>query len=179
MAASIAPVGVRPTFPQAFAQDFPQGASAPESAADGPESKPDASRGPAYIVGSAAELNAKLRAQALDLIGAPGNPGGAVTIGADGVEKRRVRDAGGRVFEERRMRDPKTGRTLFLELSPTDGMGGKVSILAGNKAATVSFSERDIGKVPFDLVGRALGEIMKEQGLQAGDSFNVSMRVLP
>lgn len=171
MTGSIAAVGLRPPVPQIL----PLGAAANAE----PETKPDTSRGPAYIVGSAAELNAKLRAQALDLIGAPGNSGDAVTIGADGVEKRRVRDAGGRVFEERRMRDPKTGRTLFLELSPTDGMGGKVSILAGNKAATVSFSERDMGKVPWDLVGKALGEIMKEQGLQAGDSFNVSMRVLP
>lgn len=137
------------------------------------------SRGPAFILGSAAELNAKLRAQALEFINAPGRSDEAVTVGPDGVEKRRVRDAAGRIFEERRMRDPKTGRTLFLEFSPTDGMGGKVSIMVGNKAAMVSFSERDMGKVPWDLVGKALGEVMKEQGLKAGDNFTVSMRVLP
>jgi hypothetical protein len=51
--------------------------------------------------------------------------------------------------------------------------------LVGNKAATVSFREGEIGKVPWDLVGKALGEIMEEQGLRAGDNFTVSMRVLP
>lgn len=169
MTSSIAPIGGTAPVPQ----NFPLGATP-----SAPETKPDTSRGPAYIVGSAAELNAKLRAQALDLINAPAKTEGEVTVGPDGVEKRRVRDETGRIFEERRMRDPKTGRTLFLELAPTDGMGGKVSILVGNKAATVSFSERDMGRVPWDLVGKALGGIMKEQGLKAGDSFNVSMQVL-
>ncbi|MFM7344010.1 MAG: hypothetical protein ACKO1J_01400 [Tagaea sp.] len=124
-----------------------------------------------------AELNAKLRAQALDGIGGAAKADGEVTVGADGVERSRVRDETGRVFEQRRMRDPKTGRTMFLEFAPTDGIGGKVSILVGNKAATVSFSEKDMGKVPWDLVGKALGEIMKEQQLKAGDNFQVSMRV--
>lgn len=164
--------GVRPKVQQNFPPNAVAGA--PPAV---PESKPDTSRGPAYIVGSAAELNAKLRAQALEQIGKAATLDDAVTIGPDGVEKRRVRDETGRVFEERRVRDPKTGKTLMLELAPTDGMGGKVSILVGNKAATVSFSERDMGKVPWDLVGKALGEIMKEQGLKAGDSFNVSMQV--
>jgi hypothetical protein len=172
MVASIGAPSARPQVPQNFPTNAV--ADAPSAA---PESKPDTSRGPAFVVGSAAELNAKLRAQALEFIDKSAKLDDAVTVGPDGVEKRRVRDETGRIFEERRMRDPKTGRTLFLELSPTDGMGGKVSILVGNKAATVSFSERDMGKVPWDLVGKALGEIMKEQGLQAGDSFNVSMRV--
>lgn len=171
IAPTVAPVA-RPPVPQNFLQGGPAPAAAPEA-------RPDTSRGPAFIVGSVAELNAKLRAQALELIDQTGKPDDAVTVGPDGVEKRRVRDETGRIFEERRMRDPKTGRTMFLELAPTDGMGGKVSILVGNKAATVSFSERDMGKVPWDLVGKALGDIMKEQGLKAGDSFTVSMRVLP
>lgn len=170
MTSSIAAIGAPIPVPQSLRTPAPTG-PAPEI--------PASSRGPAVVLGGLADLNAKLRAQALEGLNAAAKAEGEVTVGPDGVEKRKVRDETGRLFEERRMRDPKTGRTLFLELSPTDGMGGKVSILVGNKAATVSFREGDMGKVPWDLVGKALGELMKEQELKAGDSFNVSMRVLP
>lgn len=158
-------------------QILPPGLGANAAPAPVAPAKPDSGRGPAVVLGGMAELNAKLRAQALDGLNAAAKTEGEVTVGVDGMERRKVRDETGRVFEERRMRDPKTGRTMFLELAPTDGMGGKVSILVGNKSAMVSFSERDIGKVPWDLVGKALGEIVKEQELKAGDSFQVSMRV--
>lgn len=171
MTSSIGAVGASSPVPQ-----FLPPGSTPAVSTSAPL---DTSRGPAFILGSAAELNAKLRAQALDQIGAAGKSDETVILGPDGVERRKVRDAAGRSYEERRMRDPKTGRTMFLELAPSDGMGGKVSILVGNKAATVSFREGEIGKVPWDLVGKALGEIMEEQGLKAGDNFTVSMRVLP
>ncbi len=138
---------------------------------------------PAVILQGMAGLNAALKARLGDLITssnsqAPAN--GETVRTADGMDTRRLRDRHGREFEEKRLRDPKTGLTLFLTLTPTDGGEGAVTIMAGemgNPNFTIAMRKKDAKRVPSDLVAAALIDLARERGLDDTTKLKLTIRM--
>lgn len=136
----------------------------------------------AVILDGLAGLNAALKGQLGELM-KPFNSSvptdGASVRTADGMETRRLRDRFGREFEEKRLRDPKTGLTLFLTLTPTDGGDGAVTIMAGEKGNpnfTITMRKKDAKRVPSDLVAAALIDLARERGLDPDVKLKLTIR---
>jgi hypothetical protein len=136
----------------------------------------------AVILGGLAGLNAALRARLDELMpssnsAAPAN--GETVRTADGMDTRRLRDRYGREFEEKRLRDPKTGLTLFLTLTPTDGGEGRVTIMAGEKGNpnfTIALRKKDAQRVPGDLIAAALVDLARERGFDDTEKLKLTVR---
>jgi len=137
---------------------------------------------PAVILQGLAGLNAALKARLGDLITsynsqAPAN--GETVRTADGMDTRRLRDRHGRAFEEKRLRDPKTGLTLFLTLAPTDGGEGRVTIMGGEKSNpnfTIAMRKKDAQRVPGDLIAAALVDLARERGFDDTEKLKLTVR---
>ena len=142
--------------------------AAKDSSTKNPATKDKAD--PAVILQGMAGLNAALRARLDELITANNSqaPANGETVRtADGMDTRRVTDRHGRAFEEKRLRDPKTGLTLFLTLTPTDGGEGRVTIMGGEKGNanfTIAMRKKDAQRVPGDLIAAALVDLARERG---------------
>jgi len=153
--------------------------------ADAPVPKDSAAKDktdPAVILQGLAGLNAALKARLSDLITsfnsqAPAN--GETVRTADGMDTRRLRDRHGREFEEKRLRDPKTGLTLFLTLTPTDGGEGRVTIMGGEKNNpnfTIAMRKKDAKRVPGDLIAAALVDLARERGFDDTEKLKLTVR---
>jgi hypothetical protein len=137
---------------------------------------------PSVILQGLAGLNAALKARLGDLITsynsqAPAN--GETVRTADGMDTRRLRDRHGREFEEKRLRDPKTGLTLFLTLTPTDGGDGRVTIMGGEKNNpnfTIAMRKKDSQRVPGDLIAAALVDLARERGFDDTEKLKLTVR---
>jgi len=137
---------------------------------------------PAVILQGMAGLNAALKARLGDLITssnsqAPAN--GETVRTADGMDTRRMRDRHGREFEEKRLRDPKTGLTLFLTLTPTDGGEGRVTIMGGEKnnpSFTIAMRKKDSQRVPGELIAAALVDLARERGFEDTEKLKLTVR---
>lgn len=137
---------------------------------------------PAVIMQGLAGLNAALKARLGDLIpsfNSQASANGETVRTADGMDTRRLRDRYGREFEEKRLRDPKTGLTLFLTLTPTDGGEGRVTIMAGEKNNpnfTIVLRKKDAQRVPSDLIAAALVDLARERGFDDTEKLKLTVR---